>query len=65
LRRSDRQHAEDVAQVELRIELVQARGGDQREQVTGGLTVIITADKQPGLSAQAMFHLPSLARGSR
>ena len=38
---------EHVAEVSLRIELVQTRRGDQREQIAGGLAVIVAADEQP------------------
>src|SRR4051794_11783801 len=44
------ENAEQVAQVELGIEPVQSRGGDEREQVAGGLGVVVAADKEPGAS---------------
>jgi hypothetical protein len=46
-----RHDAEQVAQADLGIELVQTCGGDQREQIASGLGVIVTADEHPGLSA--------------
>jgi hypothetical protein len=48
-----RQNAEHVAQVELGIELVQPSGGDQREEITGCLGVVVGADKEPGVKSQA------------
>ena len=46
-----RQDAEQVAEVGLGIEAVETSGGDQREQVAGGLGVVVAADEQPRLSA--------------
>ena len=45
------QDAEDVAQVDLGIETVQAGGGDESEEVARGLTVVVAADEEPRLSA--------------
>jgi hypothetical protein len=45
------QDAEEVAQVGLGVELVEACGRDQREQVAGGLGVVVAADEEPGLPA--------------
>jgi hypothetical protein len=39
------EHAEHVAQMDLRIELVQSRRGDEREQVAGRLAMVIAADE--------------------
>ena len=50
LARPVRQDTEDVTEVGLGIEAVQARGGDQGEQVAGGLAVIVAADEQPVLA---------------
>jgi hypothetical protein len=45
------QDAEQVAEVGLGIETMEARGGDQREEVAGGLAVVVAADEEPGLAA--------------
>jgi len=45
-----RQDAEEVAQVGLRIEAVEARRGDQREQIACGLGVIVAANEEPVLA---------------
>src|SRR5262245_27345851 len=45
------EHAEQVAQVCLGVEPVQLAGGDEREQVGGGLGVIVAGNEQPGFSA--------------
>ena len=39
------QRPEHVAQVDLGIELVQSRRGDEGEQIAGGLAVVIAADE--------------------
>jgi hypothetical protein len=43
--------AEQVAQVQLGVELVETSRGDEREQVTGGLGVVVGADEHPGVPA--------------
>ena len=45
------QDAEEVAEVQLGVESMKAGGGDEGEQVAGGLGVIVAADKEPGVSA--------------
>lgn len=45
------QHPEQVAEVGFRVEPMQARGGDQGQEVTGSLRVVVTADEQPRLAA--------------
>ncbi len=43
--------AEQVAKVRLGVEPVQPAGGDEREQVSGTLPVVVAADKEPGLAS--------------
>ena len=64
LTRPVRQHAEQIAEVGLRIEGVQSRRGDQREQIAGGLCVIVAADEQPRLASndESPFILPMSAK---
>ena len=40
------QDADEVAKVALGVELVQARGGDEAEDVSGGLGVLVAAGEQ-------------------
>ena len=44
------QDADDVAQVALGVELVQAGGRDEAEDVPGGLGVAVAAGEQRGVS---------------
>ena len=46
-----RQDAQQVAQVGLGVEDVEPGGGDEREEVTGGLGVVVGADEHPSVSA--------------
>lgn len=43
-----RQDAQDVAQVELGVELVQSGGGDEGEEVACGLGVVVGSNEEPG-----------------
>src|SRR5579862_7808434 len=45
------ENAEQVAQVRLGVEAVQAAGRDEREQVGGALAVVVAADEEPGFSS--------------
>jgi len=45
-----REHAEDVPEVALGIELVQAARGDEREQMPGGNAVVVAANEEPALA---------------
>src|SRR5271154_5643630 len=45
------QDAEEVAQVRLGIEAVQACRGDEREEVPGALAVRVAADEEPAASS--------------
>src|SRR5258706_4069090 len=40
--------AEEVAQVGLGVERVQARRGDEREEMGGALRMVVAADEEPG-----------------
>ena len=48
-----REHAEDVPEVALGIEVVQAARGDQGEQVARSGAMVIAADEQPALAANS------------
>ena len=50
LARPVRQHADDVTEVRLRIEAVQPRRRDEREEIACGLRVVVAADEEPGLA---------------
>jgi hypothetical protein len=55
------QDAEDVAEVLLGVEPVQARRGDERKEIAGAGSVIVTADEQPRLATHR--DLPQLSLG--
>jgi hypothetical protein len=46
-----REDAKQVAKVDLGIEAMEARGGDEGQEVAGGLAVVVAADEEPGLAA--------------
>jgi hypothetical protein len=48
-----RQDAQQVAQVDVGVEGMEPSGGDEREEVTGGLGVVVGADEQPCVSADS------------
>ena len=45
------QHAEQLSEIRLGIEAVEARRGDQRHQVASGVGMVIAANEQPCLAA--------------
>src|SRR6188768_226095 len=45
------EHAEQVAQVRLGVEAVQARRGDEREEVSGALAVRVATNEEPASSS--------------
>ena len=58
------EHPEDIAQVALGVEPVQARRGDEREQVPGAGGMLVAAYEQPALATdgESPFILPMSAR---
>ena len=59
----ERQDAEHIPQIHFGVELVEPCGGDQGKEIGGSLTMIVTANEQPSVTAcgESPFILPMLA----